>query len=119
MGRRRRLRAAERDAAEGGGLQPVERAGQQSGRLADEEGHPVRRRWWHVGQPGERLLGATPTGSATPEDEPSADTAAERRTTEAAATEADGLPVWVAPVALLVLAAGGGAAVWLRRRAIP
>ena len=68
---------------------------------------------------GEATAGATPTGSATPEDEPSADTAAERRTTEAAATEADGLPVWVAPVALLVLAAGGGAAVWLRRRAIP
>ena len=68
---------------------------------------------------GEATAGATPTGSATPEDEPSAYTAAERRTTEAAAAEADGLPVWVAPVALLVLAAGGGAAVWLRRRAIP
>jgi len=67
----------------------------------------------------EATASATPTGSATPEDEPSADTAAERRTTEAAAAEADGLPVWVAPVALLVLAAGGGAAVWLRRRAIP
>lgn len=67
----------------------------------------------------EATASATPTGSATPEDEPSVDTAAERRTTEAAAAEADGLPVWVAPVALLVLAAGGGAAVWLRRRAIP
>ena len=67
----------------------------------------------------EATASATPTGSATPEVEPSADTAAERRTTEAAAAEADGLPVWVAPVALLVLAAGGGAAVWLRRRAIP
>ena len=67
----------------------------------------------------EATASATATDSATPEVEPSADTAAERRTTEAAAAEADGLPVWVAPVALLVLATGGGAAVWLRRRAIP
>ncbi len=64
----------------------------------------------------EATASATATDSATPEVESSTDASAQRRTTQAAGAETDGLPVWVAPVALLVLAAGGGGAVWLRRR---
>lgn len=60
--------------------------------------------------------------TSEPTEEPSEEAAADDVVSDPDATpvsaEADGLPVWVAPVALLVLAAGAGGAVLARRRSL-
>jgi hypothetical protein len=81
------------------------RRGQREGRLDRDRSKDDRAR------DGEDGTTDAATDAATAEPEVTADP-----TPASAADDGDGLPVWVAPVALLVLAAAAGVTAVVRRR---